>query len=355
MSKIINLHAIHTVAPSNLNRDDTGSPKTAVFGGVKRHRVSSQSWKKAIRDYFRENGVQEENGSWRTRHIIPLLAKELQNANPNLSEPDAITEATRVLREVGLISGKDDKNSVLTFISEVQLKAIAEAVTEDPGLKKNELKKLVKSSNAFDIALFGRMVAQDPDLNVEASIQVAHPISTHAVTTEFDFFVGSDDLKTDQDHAGAAMLGDIEFVSSTLYRYATVNVDHLAFNLLPAGKDAVEAAVEAFIAGFVNAVPSGKQNSFATHSKPAFVLIHVSDQALSLASSFEKAVKNEGGYETKSINLLVDGFKKVVTLYEISGEVFVLSLTDVELEGATSASSISELKTLVLNALQETE
>ena len=40
----VDFHILQTVPPSCINRDDTGSPKTAVYGGVLRARVSSQAW-----------------------------------------------------------------------------------------------------------------------------------------------------------------------------------------------------------------------------------------------------------------------------------------------------------------------
>lgn len=46
----VDIHVLQTVPSSNINRDDTGAPKTAVYGGTTRSRVSSQSWKKAIRE-----------------------------------------------------------------------------------------------------------------------------------------------------------------------------------------------------------------------------------------------------------------------------------------------------------------
>ena len=50
----VDLHVIQTVPPSCINRDDTGSPKTAIYGGTTRARVSSQAWKHAMREYFKE-------------------------------------------------------------------------------------------------------------------------------------------------------------------------------------------------------------------------------------------------------------------------------------------------------------
>ena len=50
----VDFHVLQTVPPSCVNRDDTGSPKTAVYGGATRARVSSQAWKHAIREMFKD-------------------------------------------------------------------------------------------------------------------------------------------------------------------------------------------------------------------------------------------------------------------------------------------------------------
>jgi CRISPR system Cascade subunit CasC len=55
----LDVHALQTVPPSNLNRDDTGAPKTALYGGVPRARVSSQAWKRATRTYFADEHLLE--------------------------------------------------------------------------------------------------------------------------------------------------------------------------------------------------------------------------------------------------------------------------------------------------------
>jgi len=62
----IDFHVILTVPPSCVNRDDTGSPKTAMYGGVRRARVSSQSWKRAMRGVFRENFKESELKIWQS-------------------------------------------------------------------------------------------------------------------------------------------------------------------------------------------------------------------------------------------------------------------------------------------------
>ena len=52
-----------------------------------------------------------------------------------------------------------------------------------------KVKALLKDAvETPELALFGRMIADNPDWNVEAACQVAHALSTHRVTMDFDFF-----------------------------------------------------------------------------------------------------------------------------------------------------------------------
>ncbi len=64
----VDVHVLQTVPPSNLNRDDAGAPKQAVYGGARRARVSSQAWKRATRKSFgqADSGVDLSLGT-RTR------------------------------------------------------------------------------------------------------------------------------------------------------------------------------------------------------------------------------------------------------------------------------------------------
>ena len=214
----LDVHAIQTVPPSNINRDDTGSPKTAQYGGVTRARVSSQSWKKAIRQYFLEHG-DISNVGIRSLEIVRYVAEKMMNLDESIDHEEAMKLAEEVINSAGVSTTKDHKAKALFFMSSRQADRLAQAALEGDA-NKSELQEMIKSDPAIDIALFGRMVADDPKLNEDASSQVAHAISTHAVQTEFDFFTATDDFSSAND-AGAGMLGTVEFNSSTLYRYAT--------------------------------------------------------------------------------------------------------------------------------------
>ena len=307
----IDIHAIQTLPPSCVNRDDTGSPKTAVYGGVERARVSSQAWKRAMREYFKDIFAPEKLGS-RTKRIPELLAAKIAMLSPEMTAEKADEAALNVLKTVGIkVEEKSGQNAALFFISEQQLEKLAELAAAG-GTDKNAYKEAMKEHPSFDIVLFGRMVADDPDLNYDAASQVAHAISTHAVHTEYDYFTAVDDGQK-EDESGAGHLGTVEFNSATMYRYATLNVAELKEHL----SDDTAAVVRGFVEAFVRSMPTGKQNTFANRTLPDLVYVTVrGDQPVNLSGAFECAVKNEkDGYVTKSCKALLTYADKVCSAF----------------------------------------
>lgn len=302
----LDIHAIQTLPPSNINRDDTGSPKTAQYGGVRRARVSSQSWKKAIRDYFYNNS-ELSNVGIRSLNIVKYIANIIIEIDNSIDGEEAIKLADKVLNQAN-VKTKDYRAKALFFLGKIQAKKLAEAAVAG-NFDKEELQTILNSNPAIDIALFGRMVADDPFLNEDASCQVAHAISTHGVQTEFDFFTAVDDLAP-QDNAGAGMLGTIEFNSSTLYRYANIAVHELISQL--ESREAVINTLKLFIEAFSNSLPTGKVNTFANQTLPQMVLVTLrEDRPVNLVTAFESPVKSNEGYVEKSIEKLVEEYKKV--------------------------------------------
>ena len=297
-SLYVDIHALQTVPPSCVNRDDTGSPKTAVYGGVTRARVSSQSWKHAMRMMFKNIFTDEQVGV-RTKKIVDLIIEKLDKLG---YEGNKEKEALKALENAGIKVKKDNQVDALFFMSPKQAETLAKLVVENVS-DKAEYKAALKEFPSIDIALFGRMVASDPSINYDASAQVAHSISTHEVNNEYDYFTAVDDLSA-EDNAGAGHLGTVEFNSSTLYRYATVNVRELVKSL---GTDTPKA-VEGFVKAFLLSMPTGKQNTFANRTVPDFAYITVrEDQPVNLAGAFEAPVRaDQNGYVLKSIEALTD-------------------------------------------------
>ena len=303
---IVEVHVVQTVPPSNVNRDDTGSPKTAVFGGVTRARVSSQAWKRATRVGFQESLDREDLGV-RTTRLVEQVSELITAMSPDNPEPDAVAEAIvgatgiklekKKRKKAGGIEEENVESKYLVFLSHQQLALLARTAVEtytDGGLaavKAFKAKGLLRQANAVDIALFGRMVAEDTDLNVDASCQVAHALSVHAVDSEFDYFTAVDDVKreAEDEDAGASMIDTVEFNSSTLYRYANIDVNLLRANL--GDDEATRRAISAFVGCFVMSMPTGKQNTFANRTLPELVLVTIRDtQPINLVGAFEDPV-----------------------------------------------------------------
>ncbi len=309
MKTFVEIHALQNFAPSNLNRDDTGAPKDALFGGSRRARISSQCIKRAVREYFKE-----QNKDWvaaRTKRVVEALKDRIL---PNLrNQKDFNKDSLLKAIEVAISSlgskkkvklDKEKKTDVLLFLSPKEIDALGEVIAKsyESLLKAKPTDQVVKSLNdaidgenkerlSVDVALFGRMLAVMPEKNQDAACQVAHAISTHAVEREFDFYTAVDDLKP-EDTAGADMMGTVEFNSACFYRYAVVDWEKLVKNL-QGDADLAAKGLGAFLQGFTVAEPTGKQNTFAAHNPPEFMAIsvHRDTAPRNLANAFETAVR----------------------------------------------------------------
>lgn len=337
MKALLELHYLQNFAPSNLNRDDTGSPKDAYFGGTRRARVSSQSFKRAMRMDFRARGtIHPEELGERTKRAHEEIGQQLVAAGiPKDQAEDAAIEALKAVKLDIKVTKKRDgeeekKSEYLLFLGRDELKAFTDLILshwsefeahlekiaaerKKAKPKQVELDKKFKGiflgaldgSRAVDVALFGRMLADLPEKNADAAAQVAHAISTHAMRgREFDFYTAVDDLKP-TDTAGADMLGTVEFGSATYYRYACVDLQKLLDNL-GGDVDLAVRGLRAFLEASVFAAPTGKQNTFAAHNTPGLMVQVVRQDASprNLANAFEKAVREQGGFVRPSMTAL---------------------------------------------------
>lgn len=304
----LDINVLESVPPSNINRDDTGSPKTAYYGGALRARVSSQAWKRAMREMF-PSLLPEGQLGVRTKFVVPLIAERIAAKREDLVERSA-EFAKAVLDATGIKSSETDRKGsdegtmatgYLVFIANRELDDLADIAIAwaDEGVdpkkpdskSKKDVQRAFKGIQAVDVALFGRMLADASDFNVDACSQVAHAISVNEISQEYDYFTAVDDCAAD-DNAGAGMLGTVGFNSSTLYRYATVNIDALMEQLESA--EATACGVAAFVEAFVKSMPTGKQNTFANRTLPNVVAVSLrNDQPINLVSAFERPVYAE--------------------------------------------------------------
>jgi len=337
--KHLALHILQSFPVACLNRDDLNSPKTAIFGGVQRARVSSQSWKRAIRELAKEQLPQKMKGE-RTRLLIGALVKKL--TNQGLPENVIPILAEMAAEQISKIDSKKDadgyyKVTTLCFLSDEEFGAIVEAMVNNDDLKKaaSDLSKLlitppkdedeakkkiekarkaceklitkdsvgkaiksVQLKDAADIALFGRMVANDHSLTVEGAAMFSHALSTHKVDNEIDFFSAVDDLQPKED-AGAGMTGTLEFNSATYYRFAALNLDMLKDkeHLGTLSPDERKEVVKAFVKATLMAIPGARKNSMNANTFPGFVLgiVQKEGHPVQLVNAFEKPAWSKGG------------------------------------------------------------
>ncbi|WOC11283.1 type I-E CRISPR-associated protein Cas7/Cse4/CasC [Gordonia sp. MP11Mi] len=357
MSLFIDFHAIQAVPPANINRDEDGSPKSTVFGGTRRARVSSQAWKRAMRHDFADH-LDESALGVRTLRMVDQIVERMAALVPGLDRKEAEQRATEVLKATGIKvdpvkprKGDEDqseymKTGALLFLSNPQIDALAAlAVNDAEKIDKKAAKLVLTRGNSIDLALFGRMIADAPDLNVDAAAQVAHAIGTHTVVPEFDYFTAVDDKQSD-DNAGAGMIGTVEFNTATLYRYATVNVSLLEKNLGDA--EATARGVEAFATSFIGSMPTGKRNTFANKTLPSFILATVrTDQPINFAAAFEEAVEPTKGLTAMSIDALIDEANSVYTKFDATPDssYAVCTKTVTKLAGFADSMNVTELVT----------
>jgi len=347
----LELHLLQNFAPSNLNRDDTGSPKDAEFGGYRRARISSQCQKRAVRNYFKEHDlIPAEHRATRTKRLLEHVRQRLEK--PGRDEGAVNRAVTTALAAGGLKLAEKNLTQYLLFLGEGEIARFvslidqhfevlakeSETVSVETGKKKTAKKDKAEAKNAApeevqkavpslldggkaaDLALFGRMLADLPEKNVDAACQVAHAISTNKVhSMEMDYYTAVDDINNDS--PGADMIGTIEFNSACFYRYANLDLHQLHENL-QGDVDLARTTAESFLRSFVHAIPTGKQNSFAAHNKPSLVFAVVRDgPPVSLANAFVKPVtpRHDESLVEKSITALDSYYGRLVGMYGDGG------------------------------------
>ncbi|MER7755272.1 type I-E CRISPR-associated protein Cas7/Cse4/CasC [Kitasatospora sp. NPDC097643] len=317
--RFLDIHVVQSVPFANLNRDDNNSVKTVRYGDTERTRVSSQSWKRAVREYFQDSFGEQ---ALRTRRIGARVTRLLQDERGWPTEL-AQRAGQHVAAGSSIKFETDSKTPVITtnamvYVPETAVAELADLAEEHRAalesakdikktsdksvLPKDAVDAVLRSRNGV-INLFGRMLAEVDDAGVDGAVQVAHALTTHGTDVELDYFSAVDDVTSAWgDTTGSAHMGHAEFSAGVFYRYATVDLADLAHNL---GDD--HAAARELAAGFVEAfilsLPRAKKTATAPHTIPDLVHIAVrSDRPLSYAAAFEQPVPSHenGGYAPAS-------------------------------------------------------
>lgn len=284
MTTFLQFHLLTAYGPSNPNRDDQGRPKQAMVGGTPRLRLSSQSIKRALRESAFFALDLAGNTGTRTKRIAEEVEKHLTGQGTDAAKArEAATTVAAIFSKLETAKAAPPLTTTLAFVSPEEWALahnLAGKIVAGEDLPKDkDLKKLVlrKADGAIDIAMFGRMLADDPEFNREAAVQVAHAITTHRAQAEEDWYSAVDDLNKAED-TGAGHLGEHGFGSGIYYQYVCVNVDLLVENL-NGDKDLAKRGLEALARALAVSTPRGKQNSHAHHPRAAYIRAERGPQA----------------------------------------------------------------------------
>lgn len=344
---LIEIHMLKNYPATNLNRDETGAPKTCFFGGAQRGRISSQCLKRSWRTSPLFDVL--DSKGWRSRDLPGIVCEKLIDMPDEaiahvkklivaLTMSDKSKNKPEEKEEKTSQSGKREKKKEgitgqIIFFSPDDVRFLADAIhalwkEEAKGevqkfldIKLDDMKKVIEKAKeraiTLDIALFGRMVTSAAFVNVEASMQVAHAVSTHALDLESDYFTAVDDLLTGQDETGAGMIGDIDFDSCCYYQYASLDMDKLRENLKdsPEALARVDELIPVLLRVMALSNPSGKQNSFAGHVAPDAMLVEFKPEKipLSYVNAFAKPVSR---YSTQIVKDSTDRLAQEVDLMD---------------------------------------
>lgn len=335
MQQKIGIHVLTAFPPSNPNRDENGQPKTAIVGGITRQRISSQCIKRTWRlaDVFKEF---EGRFSCRTRAFgLEVLKYMLDNG---AEEKQAKEFAGAVTKKFGKVKGTKEKDEqkekerlfrtleVVVIGHEERAAAFALADTlilEERGATEEEINALEKPSTSLDVALFGRMRANNTSVNVDASVCVSHPLTVGKCAIDDDFWTATDDLsKSHSDDAGSAGMGNTEFGSGTYYTYVEVNLPALVQNL-DGDVDTAQKGVLALIEAIATTSPSGYSNTFGNKVRASWLRVEVGEPSGNL---FMKAFEEPAKRLPEAIERIQKAVQNEVGAYGLDQDAFEFSV-----------------------------
>lgn len=334
----VNYHVLISHSPSCLNRDDMNMQKTAVFGGVKRVRISSQSLKRAMRKsayYTAHFGMP----SVRTRELGKLLDNLVETLKNDFSRAEIERALTYVSGKEG-IAHDTQADAVAPWVA-AEIKRVCEMIRAagddaDPAKLAKQIEKESAdfrrtTGEALDIALSGRMATSGLMTSIDGAMAVAHAITTHAVEQDVDWFTAVDDLVVDAGEVGAGHLNTQEFSAGVFYRYASLNLGQLQANLGGASRERALEIAAHLLHLLTTVVPSAKQQSFAAHNPADFALVSFADQPISLANAFEEPVSSKKGLLEPSLSKLAGYWQTVNSRYGLAENASAFSLRDIAL------------------------
>ena len=358
MTRFVQLHFLTVYPPSNPNRDDMGRPKTAVYGGVHRLRLSSQSLKRAARLSPAMSEALQGNMGERTQRLGDEVIKHLRERGADAKPAREIAQKlAEVFGKVDASVAKKDPDHIrirqLAFISPDERQAamaMAERALAGESLDKevrNRGKEILRTADgAVDLAMFGRMLADAPDFNREAAVQVSHAITTHKAEAEDDYYTAVDDLKKPAEDMGAGFVGEAGFGSGVYYLYVCVDTDRLVENLA-GDRELARKALEGVTEAFAIASPSGKRSSYSHHTRASYLRAEAGDrQPRTLAAAFLNPVGTE--------DVLGDSIKRLRATAAAIDKAYGASVESVaEMDLVDGSGTLAEIKSFVAGQMND--
>ena len=371
---IINVHVIRNYGPNVVNRGEDGEPKSLVYGGKKRTRVSSQARKHKWRtsDTFRQAW---DDGllSVRTRKTSQIIRDRLIAAGYSEAVADRVREelgkfSSCAVKEIRAYSKADidaimaavkkqlEDESMKTKIANIEAGKKVDKFLDKKAIDGFEISKLTP----IDVALFGRMMAERTVMNVPASVYVSHAFSTHESMEDVDFFSATDDLLgIGEEDTGAAHINNISFDTACMYEFAYIDTDILMDNLkdMENKEEMLKTVIETLIPAMVLETPDGKQTTFASRPAPSAVLIEMQDKktVFDYANAFEEPVWKEPIVKN-SVAALVEECESTDKMYGeyrgLTKRLWMSSVDGVEPENATKVDTLAQLVHAIVDAVQ---
>lgn len=327
-TRFLQIHTLHSYPAGLLNRDDSGLAKRMPFGGSVRTRISSQCLKRhwrVAKDEFSIHSIPGATEAYRSRNIVERKVMAPIRADAGDVRPEVL-QAVEDAFNIGVYgsSGSVESGRQPLLLGQPEVEhlreraaaicaehpgdadAAKEAATELFNSRRGEGKNFralldsAKLPAGLEGALFGRMVTSDPGANIDAAIHVAHALTVHAEESESDYFSVVDDLRSEEEDAGAAHIGDMELTAGLFYGYVVVDVPGLVSNLegCPAeeweGTDRTLTGkvVEHLLHLIATVSPGAKLGSTAPYACADLMLVEAgSRQPRSLANAFRKPVR----------------------------------------------------------------
>lgn len=322
----VTVHMLHALPLHNLNRDQSGLPKSQFDGGVQRARLSSQALKRAARsaylgagtgtslrtknatnlaltvamEYAATKGLpfDEKTGRAAIKKVVDGLAKTERTARTD-TQPEPTADV--------IVDTPAERDNIL-FFAHKELETLGRAAVDrqqdDSALTRGDF-ILDAMSPSLDVAAFGRMFAAATELGTHAAVAVSHAATTHQMALTSDYFSAVDDASAET-HAGAAHIGMAYYTSGVYYRTFTIDTDQLRRSWSSIDAEGAADDLRDLTRALILSLPTGRLSNSNAHTQPLLVLAE--EQKMRTAYEFDTpvAAQDEGGYKKGSVTRLAE-------------------------------------------------